>query len=80
MSVIEQIESTVRAAFVTADVAVEGSGGHFTVCVVSPEFEGLGTLARQRKVLSALAPLMKGDHAPVHAIDKLVTALPGDAR
>ncbi|AKU95148.1 hypothetical protein AKJ09_01812 [Labilithrix luteola] len=50
-----------------------GSGGHFTLNVVSPVFEGKGMLESQRLVLGAIAHLMKGDNAPVHAIDTLKT-------
>jgi len=48
-------------------------GGHFTVHVVSPVFEGKSMLESQRLVLGAIAHLMKGDGAPVHAIDSLKT-------
>jgi len=55
-------------------VTVEaGSGGHFTLHVVSPAFEGKNMVESQRLVYGAIAHLMKGDAAPVHAIDKLTT-------
>jgi stress-induced morphogen len=56
---------------------VRGSGGHFEIRVVSASFAGKNTLAKQRLVFSAIAHLMKGDGAPVHAIDKLETVAPG---
>jgi stress-induced morphogen len=55
---------------------VSGAGGHFTIEVVSPAFAGLGMLESQRLVYSAIAHLMKGDLAPVHAVDKLKTRVP----
>ena len=61
------------------DAAVEvapGSGGHFTIEVVSPVFAGKGMLESQRLVYGAIAHLMKGDAAPVHAVDKLTTRAP----
>ena len=59
-----------------AVVTVEGSGGHFIIDVVSTAFEGQGLLARQRSVLSAIAPLINGAAPPVHAVDKLTTNTP----
>jgi BolA protein len=40
-------------------------GGHFTVTVVSPKFNGLNSLQRHRLVYGALGDLMKND---VHAL------------
>lgn len=76
---IAGIENTMKAAILEkipgADVTVgPGSGGgHFVVQVVSPVFEGKSLLESQRLVLGAIAHLMKGDSAPVHAIDSLKT-------
>ena len=73
------IEATMKAAILEkipdADVVVgAGSGGgHFVVSGVSPVFEGKSMLESQRLVLGALAHLMKGTGAPVHAIDSLKT-------
>ena len=39
--------------------------GHFTVVVVSPQFEGLGTLKRHRLVYEAVGDLMSTD---IHAV------------
>lgn len=61
------------------DAAVDvqpGSGGHYSISVVSPVFAGKGMLESQRLVYGAIAHLMKGDGAPVHAIDKLSTKAP----
>lgn len=52
---------------------VSGAGGHYTIEVVSPTFAGLGMLESQRLVYSAIAHLMQGDLAPVHAVDRLKT-------
>jgi len=57
-----------------ARVAVApGSGGHFSIEVVSPVFTGKSLLESQRLVYGAIAHLMKGEAAPVHAVDKLTT-------
>ncbi len=73
---LEQIRQHVRAALPDAEVRVAGAGGHFELEVVSAAFEGKRTLAKHRLVLQAIAPLMKGHSAPVHAIDRLVTNTP----
>jgi acid stress-induced BolA-like protein IbaG/YrbA len=56
-----------------ADVEVDGAGGHFTIGVTSEVFAGKGLLESQRLVYGAIAHLMKGDRAPVHAVDSLKT-------
>jgi acid stress-induced BolA-like protein IbaG/YrbA len=72
------VEDAIRSAIVTklsdAKVTVAaGSQGHYVLEVVSKEFEGKNMLASQRLVLTAIAHLMKGDRAPVHAVDSLKT-------
>ncbi len=59
-----------------ADVQVRGGSGHYTVTVVSRKFVGKSTLEAQRLVYAAIAPLMSGAAAPVHAIDRMVTRAP----
>ena len=77
-----QIEETMKAAILekipgaSVQVGPGSGGGHFTVAVVSPVFEGKSMLESQRLVLGAIAHLMKGDGAPVHAVDKLTTKTP----
>ncbi|HEY8076306.1 MAG TPA: BolA family protein [Labilithrix sp.] len=71
-------ETAIKAAILEkipgADVVVApGSGGHYTIEVVSPAFAGKSMLESQRLVYGAIAHLMKGEAAPVHAIDKLTT-------
>ena len=55
---------------------VSGGGGHFSIVVVSPVFAGKSTLESQRLVYGAITHLMKGDLAPVHAVDSLKTKVP----
>jgi BolA protein len=44
--------------------ARQSGGGHYRVLIVTPAFEGLGQLQRQRRVYGALAEEMKlGIHA-----------------
>ncbi len=52
------------------------SPGHFEVEVESAEFEGLARVRQQQRVYAAIAPFMKGDAPPVHAIDRLLTRVP----
>ncbi len=68
----EAVESSIQDARCTAS----GRAGHFTIEVVSPAFEGLNTLARHRLVFTAISHLMKGELAPVHAVDSLKTLVP----
>lgn len=74
--IVPRIQSAVQAAIPGAQVEVNANGNHFELRVVSPAFAGKRTLERQRMVLSSLRELMSGDHAPVHAIDKLETIVP----
>jgi stress-induced morphogen len=68
------LEDAIRAALPDADVlATSGSGGHFTLAVTSKAFAGKSMMESHRLVYAAIAPLMKGDQAPVHAIDSLKT-------
>ena len=73
---VPRIQAAVQAAIPGAQVDVVANGNHFELRVVSPAFAGKRTLERQRMVLSSLRELMSGDHAPVHAIDKLETVVP----
>ena len=45
--------------------------GHFEIEVVAAEFAGLPRVRQHQRVYAAIAPLMTGDAAPVHAIDRL---------
>ncbi|MBI5514108.1 MAG: BolA/IbaG family iron-sulfur metabolism protein [Deltaproteobacteria bacterium] len=65
-------EAIVRA-MPDARVTVTGAVGHYTLTVLSGAFEGRSMLESHRLVYAAIAPLMKGDDAPVHAIDSLTT-------
>jgi acid stress-induced BolA-like protein IbaG/YrbA len=71
--VLAAIRGAIEQAIPGARVDVAGGGGHFTIEVVSPAFEGKTMLASHRLVLAAVAPLMKGPMAPVHAVDTVKT-------
>lgn len=75
-SVTDAIRDAIRAAVADAVVEVAGGGGHYTVSVVSSAFAGKSMLESHRLVYGAIAHLMKGERAPVHAIDTLKTSVP----
>ncbi len=73
-----RIEATLRAALAATHVELvdeshlhlghagaASGGGHFRALVVSPRFEGLSRVARQRLVYAALAEQMGG---AIHAL------------
>jgi stress-induced morphogen len=74
VSLAERIETKLRAALLPVHLVVEneshmhnvpkGSENHFKVLVVSPVFDGLGRVDRQRKINALLADEFKsGLHA-----------------
>jgi acid stress-induced BolA-like protein IbaG/YrbA len=75
-SVTQAIRDAIVKAIADAVVEVEGGGGHYTIAVTSPAFAGKNRVESQRLVLGAIAHLMKGDDAPVHAVDSLRTLVP----
>lgn len=72
-SVPDAIRDSIEKAIPDAKAEVRGGGGHYEIVVVAPAFAGKSTLESQRLVYSAIAHLMKGDMAPVHAVDSLKT-------
>ena len=75
---VERMREAVAEALPGALIEVTGEGNHFSLRVESAAFAGRNRLARQRLVLRAIAPLMKGESAAVHAIDRLETVLPAE--
>jgi acid stress-induced BolA-like protein IbaG/YrbA len=74
--IIEQIREAIEKEMPGATAEVTGSEGHYSVTVVSETFAGKGMLDNHRVVYAAIAHLMSGDGAPVHAIDRLKTTAP----
>lgn len=71
------LRTAVLAAIPDAQVtATANSPGHFQLDVVSPVFAGKSRVQQQQLVYGAIRPLMAGDAAPVHAIDRLTTRVP----
>ncbi|MFM9884565.1 MAG: BolA/IbaG family iron-sulfur metabolism protein [Burkholderiales bacterium] len=75
-SVIDALREAIERQIPDARADVNGGGGHFNIEVTSPVFAGKNMLQSQRMVYSAIADLMKGDRAPVHAVDSLKTRTP----
>ena len=68
-SIRKLIEETIQGA----KAEVSGSGGHYEIRVESKAFAEKSTLEKQRMVYTAITPLMSGENAPVHAVDRLET-------
>jgi acid stress-induced BolA-like protein IbaG/YrbA len=72
-----RMRDAIAAALPGAVVEVRGGGGgHFEVRVVAEAFRGRSRIQQHQLVYAAIAPLMAGDTAPVHAIDRLLTEVP----
>ena len=77
MSINQTIQDIIINNISDAQVTVNNMGqGHFSLVVTTNEFVGKNMLAKHKLVMSAIAPLMFGSNAPVHAIDNLKTMLP----
>ena len=75
-AIIEQICEAIEKEMPGAQAEVTGSDGHYSVMVTSETFAGKGMLDNHRVVYAAIAHLMSGADAPVHAIDRLKTLTP----
>ena len=76
-AVVGNLREAIAAALPGAGVAVRATGvGHFEIRVTSDAFRDRSRVAQQQLVYGAIAHLMKGSSAPVHAIDKLETLTP----
>ena len=71
--ILSAIRESIEKAIPDAIISVNGGGGHYSIDVISKVFEGKNMLQSQRLVLTSIAHLMKGDGAPVHAVDSLTT-------
>jgi acid stress-induced BolA-like protein IbaG/YrbA len=75
--VAARLGDAIRAALPGATVEVRAGGpGHFELRVVSEGFRDRSRVQQHQLVYGAIAPLMSGSAAPVHAIDRLETAVP----
>ena len=75
--IVAALRESVETALPGAQVEVRAnSPGHFQLRVVSGAFAGKSRVQQQQMVYAAIAHLMRGDDAPVHAIDQLQVAIP----
>ncbi|HEX5129758.1 MAG TPA: BolA/IbaG family iron-sulfur metabolism protein [Usitatibacter sp.] len=72
----DSIAASIRAGLDCTHLDVRGDGAHFEAVVVSPAFAGLPRVRQHQLVYAAIAPLLAGDAAPVHAIDRLECRVP----
>ncbi|MBW2290888.1 MAG: BolA/IbaG family iron-sulfur metabolism protein [Deltaproteobacteria bacterium] len=76
-TIIEQMRTAIESAVDCRELSIDsGSPGHFVIRVVSDAFADLGRVKQQQLIYGAIAHLMKGDGAPVHAIDRLECVKP----
>ena len=77
LDLLADLQRSIEAAIPGARVEVNpASPGHFEIRVVSEVFADRSRVQQQQLVYGAIAHLMKGDAAPVHAIDRLLTETP----
>ena len=62
-----EVNALVSAAFERAEVKVDLVGGHYTVTVISSDFEGMRSVARQQKVYAPLADVIAA--GTIHAVN-----------
>jgi acid stress-induced BolA-like protein IbaG/YrbA len=74
--VISAMREAIEGKIPSCTAEVTGGGGHFAIVATSPAFAGKSMVESQRMVYSAIAHLMQGDMAPVHAVDSLKTKTP----
>lgn len=76
-AVVRDLERAIAEAIPGAEIEVTATGpGHFEIRVVSSAFVDKSRVKQQQLVYGAIAHLMKGNAAPVHAIDRLQTDVP----
>lgn len=72
------IESRLRAAFPDATIEINdlaGDGNHYAARIVAEAFRGKNRVQQTRMVNAALADILKGSDAPLHAL-AIETAIP----
>jgi len=62
----DQLKDIIRTGLACEHLELQGDGRHWFATIVSPEFEGLRTIARHQKVYATLGQRMQTDE--VHAL------------
>lgn len=74
---VTALREAIAKAIPDGDIDVRAQNpGHFEITVVSPAFEGKTRVRQQQLVYGAIAHLMHGEGAPVHAVDRMFTKAP----
>lgn len=72
-----RIRAAIAGALPDATIEVTAQGpGHFEIRVTDQAFDGLSRVKQQQLVYGAIADLMAGANAPVHAVDRLECLVP----
>jgi acid stress-induced BolA-like protein IbaG/YrbA len=75
--IARDLAQAIQRALPGASVDVQiGGPGHFELAVTSSALAGLARVKQQQTVYAAIAHLMAGDSAPVHAIDRMTIRTP----
>lgn len=75
--VSEQIRRAIAQMLPAATIEVRPQGpGHFEIAVTDVAFAGKPRVRQQQLVYGAIAHLMSGANAPVHAVDRLDCRVP----
>lgn len=75
--VAEQIRRAIAQALPEAAIEVKPQGpGHYEIAVTDAAFAGKPRVRQQQLVYGAIAHLMSGPNAPVHAVDRLDCRVP----
>lgn len=75
--IAEQIRRAIAEALPAATIEVRPQGpGHFEIAVTDAAFAGKPRVRQQQLVYGAIAHLMSGANAPVHAVDRLDCRVP----
>jgi stress-induced morphogen len=73
----EELRARIERELAGARARVRSTAtGHFEIEVECPAFAGKPRVRQHQMVYAAIAPLMAGDAAPVHAIDRLDCRVP----
>lgn len=75
--IVGKLREAIAGSLGGAEIEVEARGpGHFEISVVSELFAGKSRVQQHQLVYGAIAELMSGAQAPVHAIDRLECRVP----
>jgi len=62
----DELQHIIRTSLTCEHLELQGDGRHWFATIVSPEFEGLRTIARHQRVYATLGTRMQTDE--VHAL------------